>query len=663
MKNFKRIEQLLLNIIKENEVEVGIDSAEFQTLIENNIDIHFTSEEITDKNFFIDNNDLKIFSNETLLFFNILQNQKNDFDFEKYMNDTKRHIENEIDSFATSISKIEFDNNSINDEIEELDKIDVNVYLIVNNFEELIKVADRFKRPIARKVKGLKFLIHIIARTLPLNKTIEPEIKIDSRLESIKLINTSEELEGYIFTANLFDVTKLYKEIGHDLFISNLRIGIKDQNNVDDSIKETIIQDHNNFWYYNNGITLIVKEENINFENPDRLILKYGSLKDFTIVNGAQTVTSASNIFFGTNEKFIEKKSQIINQAKVLLRVIIVPNKQTLKTQDLVSKIAISLNRQKPITQEDIAYVVKFIEVINYIHDGEKSNYSFRIVRRGEGEFLGTNEFELLTIARVVKAYLAAAPGPARSLGKKTLLNTKTTNNNVSFSQEDVFLYPEIYNDEDRFNKYKEIFKKYYKPVSFGVSIKFKLEKLASGFEKIKYSTVPNLTEIYEDESFDALKDELFVVNNEVSEGLNDVVMRMIDMPMKEEAIRSINYGKYHLIAFIINYVSGNDQLKPKADFTSWKNPSPFTDEKLYNHAQVFSLAWKLAYIKSNKEKTLSFDNFDLIVFITSSFDSNLFKNSRITDNNVTEDHLNTTYKFYLNFIELYKKHNAEIKF
>lgn len=660
MNNFKNIEQLLLNIIKENEVEVGIDSSEFQTLIENNIDTHYSSKETIGTKFFIDNEDLKIFSNEILLFFNILQYQKDDFDFESYMSEAKRYVEAEVEKFANVILDSEDD---VKREIKELDKIDVNAYLIVNNFEELIKVGDRFKKPIIKKIEGLKFIIHIIARTLPLDHTIEPEIKIDSRLESIKLINQDEELKGYIFTANLFDVTKLYKEIGHDLFISNLRIGIKDQNNVDDSIKETILKDHNNFWYYNNGITLIVKEENINFENPDRLILKYGGLKDFTIVNGAQTVTSASNIFFGTNEKFIEKESHIKDQAKVLLRVIMVPNKQTLKTQDLVSKIAISLNRQKPITQEDIAYVVKFIEVINYIHESEKSSYSFRIVRRGEGESLGTNEFELLTIARVVKAYLAAAPGPARSLGKKTLLNTKTTNNNVSFSQDDVFLHPEIYNDEDRFKKYKETFNKYYKPVSFGVSIKFKLEKLASGFEKIKYSTIPNLTEIYESEPFNALKEEVFTVNGEVSEGVNDVVMRMIDTPVKEETIKSINYGKYHLITFIINYLSGNDQLKSKSDFTSWKNPSPFTEEKLYNHAQVFSLAWKLASIKSNKEKTLSFSNFDFVVFIASSFDSNLFKNSRITDNNATNNHLNATYRFYLNFIELYKKHNTEVKF
>lgn len=668
MNNLKKIEYLLLNIIKENELEVGVGSSEMQELIESNIDMHFKTEDEVGTNFFITNDDFKIFSNETLLLVNIFNPKKKYLQFEDYIEYANNQVQNEIDLFIKSLDDDESVEN-VNNNDEKPKEVDIYIYLIVSNFEEVIRVQNYSKRFIPKRNKKFKFSLKLFARTVSLDYEIKSEIEIDSRLESVKLIDSNQELEGYIFTAKLHDVTKLYKEIGPDLFISNLRIGIKDQNNVDDSIKETILNDHKNFWYYNNGITLIIKEENIDFGNPDRLILTYKNSKDFTVVNGAQTITSASNVFFNQNEAFNKNRVNIENQTKVLLRVIKIPSISH-TANDIVSKIAISLNRQKPITQEDIAYVVKFIDVINFIHSEKHSDYSFRIVRRGEGEYLGTNEYELLTVARILKAYLASAPGPARNSGNKILLKTETKGNNIYFSQEDIFLEKDTYNDESKYSEYEEnVFNKYYKPVNFGVRLKFQFEDMISSNINLKLlPALPDLTDIYDDESFEKLKIDLFNFDGDFLDSVNDVIIRMIVIPTNEEVFKSISYGKYHLITFIINFLMNHKTLEIKSDFSSWKDPNwKNLNGKdriiLYNHAQVFSLAWKIAFLKSNTTNLPKKNYFDLGIFIAKCFDSNFFKNSKIPNSNNTQgNHLSITYKFYLEIIEKYKK-NGKYKF
>lgn len=654
MKFLKNIEELILNIIKENELETSVSSSKIQQLIEINMDNNLKSESDS-KNFFLNNESLEIYSNETLILINILNPKTTLNNFDIYFENAQSYIQSEVDSFVKS-------NNLENAGDTTLD-VDVFVYLIVNNFEELIQVQKASKIKL-NKIKKIKFTLNIDARTHPLNREIKSEINIDSRLESIKFLQ-EEGAEGYIFTANLFDVTKLYKEIGKDLFSSNLRIGIKDQNNVDESIKTTILNDHTNFWYYNNGITLIVKEDNVDFGNPDKIILTYKDIKDFTIVNGAQTVTSASEVFYNPSELFKKNKLNIESQTKVLLRVIKVPKEKT-SPKDLISKIAISLNRQKPITQEDIAYVIKFIDMMNVIKSKEpNSEYGFSIIRRGEGENLGNREYELITVARVLKAYLVASPGPARNSGKKDLLRTKMKDNSIYFAQEDIFLDPDLYNDDEKVEEYyKKVFDLYYKPVNFGVNLRYDLEKLPT--PNTKNITLPSLDEVYNSKDF---KNLLIDFLNNDSINVPDVsILTKAITPEVDDTTKIISYGKYHLVTFIINYLAKNDKLTAKNNFEMWKTPNnknKLTNNVIYNHAQVLSIAWKLASLKSHlklKTSTLNSDS-EIRELIAEYLNTNEFKNSKLPKVETEENHLKHAYRYYLDIINHYQKYDSKIKF
>jgi hypothetical protein len=69
------------------------------------------------------------------------------------------------------------------------------------------------------------------------------------------------------------------------------------QKSVDDAIDDTIKKERENFWYYNNGITIGCNDYRI-----DGYKLK---LYDFSIINGAQTTTKIgkSNLVLNCNNK------------------------------------------------------------------------------------------------------------------------------------------------------------------------------------------------------------------------------------------------------------------------------------------------------------------------------------------------------------------------
>lgn len=669
MKFLKGIEASIKSIIQENELETSISSTKLQRLIERNINTEVHTET---EHFYLNNDFLEIFNNEKLILIKILHPNKEYIEFDNYIKSAQDFLQFEIDSFIKNNDAIDSSTNNSKD----IQEIDVCVYMIVNNFEELIKIQNA-KKINSKKQGNFKLTFNFNARTHPITKEVKPEIRIDSRLESVKFNHNNDEVSGYIFTANLFDIAKLYKEIGTDLFSSNLRIGIKDQNNVDVSIKETILSDYKNFWYYNNGITLIVEEKNIDLGNPDSIALTYNKAKDFTVVNGAQTITSASEVFFNNGVIKKEELRNVEDQTKVLLRVITVPFKEKVeksvdKNRDLVSNIAISLNRQKPITQEDIAYVVKFVDAINSIHnEGANNKFSFRIIRRGEGENLRKNEYELLTVARVLKAYLVDAPGPARNSGKKVLLKTINENNNVNFTNKDIFLDPEAYNAynnaSESNDKYLKIFNKHYKPVNFSIAVKLKLDSLEklSQSKTANLNTLPNFQEIFNKKDFEAFIRELLNIDKEELSDIS-IFEKAISSEL-EDTSKIINYGKYHLISFIVNFVANHKSLNSSKDFSTWNelsNSKRLSDNTLYNHARVFSIAWKLATVKiyiSTEEAEIN--ELKIRENIVSGLDTNVFKVSKVPKKKSDSKHLVYAYDYYLKIIEQYELFDKKNKF
>lgn len=93
-----------------------------------------------------------------------------------------------------------------------------------------------------------------------------------------------------------------WTKFGDKLFAKNLR-GFLGKSDVNDEIQNTLLSDQSNFWYYNNGITIIA-------ETVDKTIVGGGNsdvgtfcCKNISVVNGAQTVSSIGKFAMGDTDR------------------------------------------------------------------------------------------------------------------------------------------------------------------------------------------------------------------------------------------------------------------------------------------------------------------------------------------------------------------------
>lgn len=148
-------------------------------------------------------------------------------------------------------------------------------------------------------------------------------------------------LNGYDLAAlcNTYYSTDVGRNI---LFGSNLRESlITKKSKPFLSMRHTILECPENFWYYNNGITIIARD--ISDKGNGEL-----ELRGFSIVNGAQT-TSALGLFLREANKNHELHHiEQLKKVFVLTRILKVPDEK------MRQEIAIFNNTQNPITSRDM---------------------------------------------------------------------------------------------------------------------------------------------------------------------------------------------------------------------------------------------------------------------------------------------------------------------
>lgn len=263
-------------------------------------------------------------------------------------------------------------------------------------------------------------------------------------------------VQTLVFTADLYQLAELYNTVGDQLFQNNVRFGINETLGVDQSIRQTLEREPGMFWYKNNGITLLILERQAFLRCASELRL--GRLDPeqapaFSVVNGAQTITTAARYFFkleydieccqdpGEKAKLEEKLKAAKEEAKVLVRVTQIgagPGEED-TIREKANDISVALNRQKPIRIEDIAFTSPAVHKLSeYLRAREGLP---RLVRRGE-ETGGGKE---LTLIEFVRARMACAgfPGAARSKSANELLRFKPGEDNQY-----TFSYPGLFADD-----------------------------------------------------------------------------------------------------------------------------------------------------------------------------------------------------------------------
>ena len=62
---------------------------------------------------------------------------------------------------------------------------------------------------------------------------------------------------GYVTSVHLHQLIDIYNSIGDKLFKRNVRYGLNEQRGVDRAIKDTLRNNPGEFWFKNNGITIL----------------------------------------------------------------------------------------------------------------------------------------------------------------------------------------------------------------------------------------------------------------------------------------------------------------------------------------------------------------------------------------------------------------------
>lgn len=163
---------------------------------------------------------------------------------------------------------------------------------------------------------------------------IEDKIYIDGRKmgSSIK----RDDWEASLFTVKGSWLRNLYLKYGDSLFSANYRgfLGANKRRKINFGIQQTINNQPEDFWVFNNGITLITN--NIGSESSKSYI------EGISIINGAQTTGSIGSIDIKNNDDLDN-----IEKLEVMCRVVVCKN------QERINEIVKYNNTQNKITTWD----------------------------------------------------------------------------------------------------------------------------------------------------------------------------------------------------------------------------------------------------------------------------------------------------------------------
>lgn len=241
-------------------------------------------------------------------------------------------------------------------------------------------------------------------------------------------------IQARVFTIDLYQLVQKYNLIGDMLFQNNVRFGIKEAMGVDQSIRQTLRDEPQYFWFKNNGVTILIRDSRTSLQEAKSILLGKldpNQLPNFSIINGAQTITTAAQYFFELeyNKQTASPEKSVLYEAeferakkyaRVLVRVVHI---SSIQDEKLSKAISVALNRQKPIRIDDIAFtnpaVLKLTECLHRMPEPP-----FMLVRQGEA----TDTSRRIEIASFARSRMACIglPGAARSYGRNKLLDTKT---------------------------------------------------------------------------------------------------------------------------------------------------------------------------------------------------------------------------------------------
>lgn len=242
------------------------------------------------------------------------------------------------------------------------------------------------------------------------------------KLDSTKNYLTYLDEKGAIFSIKASSLKELYiRESDRGLFGYNLREHIT-QKNVDSAIDKTISNNKDEFWFYNNGITIGCSDYYV-----DGNMLK---LENFSIINGAQTTSN------------IGKHPKVSNDYDFSLVCKVIKSENSLD-DEFIRNISEASNSQKPIKFRDLKSNSPEQKLLQ--KGSLESKYPLSIeIKRGvkPDNYKRVESWERVSneyIAQLILSVNYLCPGSARS--QKSDIFSKEATYNKIFSKDKIKKY------------------------------------------------------------------------------------------------------------------------------------------------------------------------------------------------------------------------------
>lgn len=235
-------------------------------------------------------------------------------------------------------------------------------------------------------------------------KTVN-EYKIEIDYPHNVLQYETDNVSGIMVNMSSESLVCMYDKFKDEgLFDLNIRKYIKNKT-VDEGIKETLDKERDNFWFYNNGLTIACSEYVLDGNKV--------KLYDFSIVNGGQTTNRIGNYKGSNNDKFY-----------LPCKIISIKNDD----QKLYSKIAEATNSQKPINPRDLKSNSPEMKMLQRWL-GKEGVYLE--IKRGEKKKLkNIKSIKNDELGQLLLSFGYQQPGTARS-GKRNIFENKPLYNKL----------------------------------------------------------------------------------------------------------------------------------------------------------------------------------------------------------------------------------------
>src|SRR5207245_984192 len=123
----------------------------------------------------------------------------------------------------------------------------------------------------------------------------------------IHRFDAGRQIDSWVFSMSTKDVGEMYAKAGIRLFARNVRGYLGESNEINEAMAKTVGKEPNNFWYYNNGVTIVCDDARRETQGGEDVLV----VDKPQVINGQQTTRTLE----GTSSP----------QAHVLVRVIKIP--------------------------------------------------------------------------------------------------------------------------------------------------------------------------------------------------------------------------------------------------------------------------------------------------------------------------------------------------